>query len=86
MWLPIFQSFSSSHSDGEESGRGREERTSHLKVTENAFDISQDLLPVGPVCLQHLLHCLHVKIRRPADTASFKQLSKYCCESQTCTV
>lgn len=36
----------------------QEERhlTSHLKVPENAFHITEDPLPVRPVGLQHLLH------------------------------
>lgn len=42
-------------------------RLSHLKVTEDAFDIAQYPLPVWSVCLQHLIHCLshscHEKIR-----------------------
>lgn len=37
-------------------------QTSHLKVTENAFDVTQDLLPVRPVGFQHLLHCLLTQI------------------------
>lgn len=36
----------------------KETMTLHLKVTEDAFDITQYPLPVRPVCLQHLLHCL----------------------------
>lgn len=49
----------------EEEDEREKKKSSHLKVTENAFDITQDLLPVRPVCLQHLLRCLsqHVKIR-----------------------
>lgn len=38
--------------------RREETTTSHLKVTEDALDVTQDPLPVGPVGLQHLLHCL----------------------------
>lgn len=54
--------------------------SSHFKMTEDAFDVGQDALPVGPACFQHPLHALsyscHANVRTPAG------LKQYLCERQ----
>lgn len=55
-WSILFLYSEYAHCNEEESGI--RQRKLLLKMTENAFHISQDLLPVGPICFQHLLHSL----------------------------
>lgn len=57
--------------------------SSHFKMTEDAFDVGQDALPVGPACFQHLLHALSYSCHANVSAqAGLKQNGQYLCERQ----
>lgn len=82
-WSILFLYLEYAHCDKKESGI--RQRKLLLKVTENAFHISQDLLPVGPICLQHLLHSLW-QVNIGKTPTALKLLPEYIWECLMCTV